>query len=456
MIGLIQATTIPMLKLGRNQEALDFVMTNVRQFPPEGDHDKMYVQWMLADCYKVLKRYDQAEKHYLEMFKLEKKQNLIEPNIYKAIGQFYVERFKYKLAEPYLRKLDTNASTRGGVQFQAHLYFLLFKIDSAAGHDHSAMRYLMKNKKFDDSIYNQTKTAEIQKLQIQYETEKKESALKIKDQNIRILTDKEKLQQASLDKAFFIRNLTVIGIILLVIIAGLLYRQYRRKQQTNLIITHKNELLEHLLKEKEWLLKEVHHRVKNNLHMVISLLESQAMYLENDALKAMESSQHRIFSMSLIHQKLYQSDEVKTIDMSVYLPEFVNYLRDSFDVGKYIHFNLEVDPVQLSAAQAIPLALVLNEAVTNSIKYAFPGNRQGEITIRMQQIGENIELVIMDNGVGMARAKGNADIDSLGLKLMRGLTEEIRGQILFENSNGTTITIKFKIDLLVENYPSLN
>jgi two-component sensor histidine kinase len=130
--------------------------------------------------------------------------------------------------------------------------------------------------------------------------------------------------------------------------------------------------------------------------MVISLLESQAMYLENDALKAIESSKHRIFSMSLIHQKLYQSEDVKTIDMSVYLPELVSYLRDSFDAGKYIHFNLEVEPVQLCIAQAVPLALVLNEAITNSAKYAFPGNRLGEISIKMRQTGENIELIIRE------------------------------------------------------------
>ena len=139
--------------------------------------------------------------------------------------------------------------------------------------------------------------------------------------------------------------------------------------------------------------------------------------------------------------------------MSVYLPELVNYLRDSFDTGKYIHFNLETDPIQLSIAQAIPLALVLNEAITNSVKYAFPGNRLGEISIKLRQKGENIELIIRDNGVGMAKAIEDTDTDSLGLKLMRGLIEEIGGQILFENNNGTIITIALMTDLLVEKYP---
>jgi two-component sensor histidine kinase len=180
--------------------------------------------------------------------------------------------------------------------------------------------------------------------------------------------------------------------------------------------------------------------------MVISLLESQAMYLENDALKAMESSKHRIFSMSLIHQKLYQADDLKTIDMSVYLPELVNYIRDSFDAGKYIHFSLEVDPVQLSVAQAIPLALVLNEAITNSIKYAFPGKRSGEIKINLSRKDELIKLVIADNGIGIDLSLLDAPLNSLGITLIRGLTEDIMGSLQFESNNGTCLTLSFNID----------
>jgi two-component system, sensor histidine kinase PdtaS len=291
-----------------------------------------------------------------------------------------------------------------------------------------------------------------------------------REQFIQLLNKKNSDQQASLQNTGITQNYITGGGVLLCMIAGLTFYGFRNKQPSNKKLLAQlqeisliNQTLQltvtemgDLLIEKEWLLKEVNHRVKNNLHMIISLLESQAMFLENDALKAMQSSKHRIFSMSLIHQKLYQSADVKTIDMSVYLPELVNYLRASFDAGKYIHFNLEVDPIQLSIAQAIPLALVLNEAITNSVKYAFPGNRLGEISIKMLQTGESIELIISDNGVGIIKAMEDADIESLGLKLMRGLIEEINGQIEFENNNGTIITIVFKIDALIKNYSLLD
>jgi two-component sensor histidine kinase len=236
---------------------------------------------------------------------------------------------------------------------------------------------------------------------------------------------------------------------LLCVIVALLYRQYLLKQQTNQTITHKNELLEHLVKEKEWLLKEVHHRVKNNLHTVICLLESQAVYLENDALKAVQTSQHRIYAMSLIHQKLYQSEDVKAIDMSVYVPEFVQYLEDSFDTRSQISVNLEIEPLQLSVSQAIPIALIINEAVTNSIKYAFPDKRPGIIVINMHQLNKQIRLTIADNGIGIDASIANATSNTtLGLELMNGLSEDIRADIKFENDNGTKITILFRIDTL--------
>ena len=152
------------------------------------------------------------------------------------------------------------------------------------------------------------------------------------------------------------------------------------KEESNSLINRKNDQLQLLLIEKDWLLKEVHHRVKNNLHTVFCLLESQAKYLADDALKAVEVSQHRIYAMSLIHQKLYQSEDIKTVDMSTYLLEFIGYLIESFDTGNYIRFESDFESVTLNIAQAIPVALIINEAVTNAIKYAFPAGKSGTIT----------------------------------------------------------------------------
>jgi two-component sensor histidine kinase len=458
----LNSLVISLIASDHPDKAWNILLEVSKKMPPKTISDKLFYNMAYASCYISFKNYNMAEKYVVTADSMEKQ---LEKNGYsfrralviEKFGDLYFLKGDYDKARIfYERFLSDPSHGSGGLGNELDVLSTLISMDSMQRDNTSGVHHLSLYKKLADSNYVISRTKQAEELQVKYATEEKES-------QIALLNQKAKLEQANLNKARLIKNVTIGGIVLVVIIAGLLYRQSRLRQKNNKtitgqneLITHKNELLQKLVAEKEWLLKEVNHRVKNNLHMIISLLESQAMYLENDALKAMETSKHRIYSMSLIHQKLYQSDDVKTIDMSIYLPELVNYLRDSFDTGRYIHFNLEVDPVQLSIAQAIPLALVLNEAITNSVKYAFPGNRLGEISIRMRQIDENIELIIMDNGVGMGKAAKCPDPDSLGLKLMRGLVDEISGQIQFENNSGTVITITFEIDLLVEKSPVLN
>jgi two-component sensor histidine kinase len=268
-----------------------------------------------------------------------------------------------------------------------------------------------------------------------------------KDQDIKLLREQERAQKSELQKGKLTRNLMIAAGALLVLLLAVVISRYQLKQRTNKQIARKSESLQHLLTEKEWLLKEVHHRVKNNLHSVISLLEAQASYLENDALQAIENSQHRIYAMSLIHQKLYQSEDIKTINMVQYIPELVQYLRDSFDTG-HIHFNITVHPIHLNASQAIPLGLIINEALTNSIKYAFPNGRRGEISVSLTDANGKYKLELADNGIGIPEGKANVKNNSLGLELMKGLVKEIGGNIIFENANGVKITIIFETGLL--------
>lgn len=222
------------------------------------------------------------------------------------------------------------------------------------------------------------------------------------------------------------------------------------KRKTNAIleakqeeINSKNNKLERLVAEKEWLLKEIHHRVKNNLQIVISLLNTQSAYLDNqEALEAIQNSQHRMHAMSLIHQKLYQTDNLSSINMPWYIKELADYLKDSFDHEGKIKFELSLAAIDLDVAQAVPLGLILNEAITNAIKYAFP-NGKGIINILLEESDTNYLLRISDNGTGLPEDFELAETDSLGMNLMRGLAEQLDGTYTIQSDKGVIITINF-------------
>lgn len=394
--------------------------------------------------YLALRQYDKA-RYYCEQL-IRQTEN---PNInwyplsryYELIARYYIETANYERGQFYLQKDKDLVSSLKDLSGMVQNYKLWFSLDTASNRYKEAIGNLVKANALKDSMFDETKSRQIAQLEVEFETEKKEN-------QINLLSQKAMLESTKLKQADFVKNVTVAGVILLLIIAGLLYKQSSFRKKTNVVVTHKNKLLQSLLTEKEWLLKEVHHRVKNNLHTVICLLESQARYLEEDALRAIESSQNRIYAMSLIHQKLYQSDDIGTIDVNNYLKELTAYLSDSFGSPANVSMQLSLEEVRLSLSQAIPLGLIINEAVTNAFKYAFPDRRSGRIMIELKQTAGYIRLLIADSGIGMHPVNNDNLPKSLGLDLMRGLALELQGRVVFENDNGTRIKVIFPIEPL--------
>jgi two-component sensor histidine kinase len=181
------------------------------------------------------------------------------------------------------------------------------------GHLGSAIGHYQQYQVSRDSLFNEKKSNQLLGFQVRYETQQKEQALQLKEKNIALLTRKSQVQQARLGQRQTLRNALLAGVAMLVLLLTLGYNRYRLKQRSNrqlearqAEIDHKNAALEALVLEKEWLLKEIHHRVKNNLQVVMSLLNLQASSLpEGAALSAIQESQHRVQAMALIHQKLY-------------------------------------------------------------------------------------------------------------------------------------------------------
>ncbi|MFB3906263.1 MAG: histidine kinase dimerization/phosphoacceptor domain -containing protein [Acidobacteriota bacterium] len=201
------------------------------------------------------------------------------------------------------------------------------------------------------------------------------------------------------------------------------------------------------LTEKEVLLKEIHHRVKNNLQIISSLLSLQARQMGNGKpLQMFQDSQNRLKAMALIHERLYQSPDLSQIDFAHYARGLAEYLLGTYQIdGHRIQLDMQVEPVLMTVDTAIPCALIINELVSNSLKYAFPDRAEGEIGIALTSTGEGcLRLVVGDNGVGLAPDLDLNSSKSLGLKLVRSLTEQLNGTLRrIGNKQGTTFEILF-------------
>jgi two-component sensor histidine kinase len=446
-------------KLKRYNDALNYIKQAMKDYPPLNAADEINYDSILGNIYRDMKVYDKAASYFLKTLSLSKKQSgMEEMTAYSNIGQLYIESHQYAKAKPYLNRVWKAVGFTMSTSAKSHMKYMLYLADSASGDYRGAMTHLADFRGLEEFNLRQSQNKEVRKLEVQYDVKEKENALKIKDQRITLLNQNYKLEKIKVKQSQMEKNITIGAILVLLIIISLLYKQYRNKQHINRLITkkgeeigHKNEVisqknkhLELLLQEKEWLIKEVHHRVKNNLQTIISLLQSQAAFLQDDALTAIETSQNRIYSMSLIHQKLYQSDDIQTIDMAVYIPELIEHLKDSFENSNKIDFNVNIVQVNLDASIAIPIALIINEALTNSIKHAFPANIPGVISVSLQEQGDLLKLELTDNGIGMKKKLKQDNPVSLGLQLIKGLSKEIHGSITFRNNHGVKITLLFK------------
>ncbi|CAG0969121.1 putative sensor histidine kinase pdtaS [Methanosarcinales archaeon] len=202
------------------------------------------------------------------------------------------------------------------------------------------------------------------------------------------------------------------------------------------------------LTEKETLLKEIHHRVKNNMQIVSSLLDHQKQYIKDkNVIGIFTESQNRIASMSLVHEKLYQSKDLAKIEFNEYINDLAANLFQSYAANSgNIKLNMNIENIQMDIDFAIPCGLIINELVTNSLKYAFPEDRKGEIRIVLRKTDkEMFELVIGDNGIGLPKDMDFKKTDSLGLHLVTILAEnQLHGEINLIRNMGTEFQIKFR------------
>jgi two-component sensor histidine kinase len=264
-----------------------------------------------------------------------------------------------------------------------------------------------------------------------YESYKKEAITKSEQEKKDFETREEIKRQRNL------RNSAFAVLAVVIVFSLVVFRQRNR-------IAGEKKRSDQLLVDKEMLIKEVHHRVKNNLEVVSSLLALQSAQINDPLTKeAMQEGQNRVHSIGIVHQKLYQGENLGAIEMKDYFLNLSESILDSFGADKRVQVECAMDKLNIDIDTAVPLGLIVNELLTNTLKYAFPDGRDGKVEIKLEKRTDGIlQLQVSDNGVGKS---GVINGTGFGGQLIALLTKQLSGDMREETTNGTRIFFEFRV-----------
>ncbi|MBL0912613.1 MAG: tetratricopeptide repeat protein [Bacteroidia bacterium] len=299
----------------------------------------------------------------------------------------------------------------------------------------SAYHYLFKSTGIGDSLYNVQLAAQVNDLSLQYETEKKDRALA--ELRVRNLQDiqKQRLQDEELREKKL--QIYILGLLIFIASGTVLALAYivRTNRRNNRLLQEKNRLIEENLQHREILLGEVHHRVKNNLQLVVSILQLQARSLDDEKVRSvLDDCIHRIHTMGRIHRQLYTGDNPETVAIRPFIQEIAEVLGENGKPGAPVRFESDIEALQLPLEYAVPLGLIINELLTNAAKYAFDDNTAGTIGVSLHRDGEQLRLSVYDNGKGMDPGSTG---DSFGFRLIGSMVRQIGAEWNTGYSGGT-------------------
>ena len=378
-----------------------------------------------GNALKRLRHYDEALKDYKVCLNNSEKANY-SGGISTAIanlGETNLLMGNYTAALPYQLKTIGLQEQNGDLGNLTENYGHASTIYEHLGDYKSALLYQKKALQMRDSTASIQSDAVISELRTQYETEKKEATIAARGQQI---SQQRLVQWLSIGVAALLAGFLFFG-----------YRSYLVRTKTNRLLAAKNA-------ENELLLKEIHHRVKNNLEVVSSLLALQSAQIDDQGIKdAMQEGQNRVQSIGIVHQKLYQRNNLAAIEMKDYFLDLSESILDSFGAEDRVTIECAMDQLDVDIDTAVPLGLIVNELLTNTLKYAFPVGQRGKVQIRLNKSLEGIlNLEVSDNGVGKS---GLTQGTGFGTQLVSLLTRQLSGSIREEVKNGTMIYFDFNL-----------
>lgn len=345
---------------------------------------------------------------------------------YLALGKVSNAAGDFAKAVGYLESSLANIKPNFGDKFQLGMvYEELSKSYENLGEFKQALVASKMSDKLRQEVFTKEAEEKIALLQTEMEVAQKENTIK--------------LQQVELSKTRELQMFYLALAIVAIVFLGLLYIVYLRKEKYSKLLEKRNQ-------EKEYLLKEIHHRVKNNLETISSLLSLQIATIESSEFKQiMEETYSRVQSMGMIHLSLYKKGNLKKVEMKQFFEELGGFIVDTFDAESRIDFKTEMEPISLDIDVAIPIGLIVNELISNSLKYAFPQNSAGRITVSLEEKDASLLLNVSDDGIGMM-ANSSSKGTGFGRELIGLLTRQLDGKMTLVNESGTAFSFEFVLN----------
>ncbi len=361
--------------------------------------------------------------------------------IYESLGDIYSNKQQYKISESYyIKGLELSKKSSKHEQ-EMVFYKKLSRNAFNSGNFKSAYELADSSKQISESLLNTENSRQINEMAAVYETAEKERRIeKLNTQNTVTTAIAQRRKKE--------RNYFIIASVLFLGLAFFAYKAFTSNRKKKEQLAAQNTIIEKSLKEKEILMKEIHHRVKNNLQVVSSLLKLQSHYIKDEqAQEAAKDSRNRVQSMALIHQNLYQEDNLTGIDVNDYISKLCENLFESYNIHPTrIKLIKEIQSLNLDVDTVVPLGLILNELITNSLKYGFPGEKTGAVKIILKEENNTLYLKVFDNGVGLPDDFQKKYEATFGYRMINAFIQKLKGELKTFTDDGT------KVEIAIKNY----
>ena len=334
----------------------------------------------------------------------------------------------------------------GLIQNRSISAMILFQAYSENKQFEKAYPFGAEHIELSDSLKNQARTDALVEQQTKFETEKKELEIDLLNKENKLKTNEIDQNNILKSKQQLIIYLLIAGVITITIFLGIILTFYRKQQLSNKELESRNLIISTQKEEKEILLKEIHHRVKNNLQIIWSLLDLQSHSIKDIYVKeAINDGKNRVSSMATIHQMLYQNDDAGNISFDEYIHKLTQQILSTHSHAKNIDLDIQIPKdLKFDIDTSIPLGLIVTELFTNSLKHG-TDSKTGCISITLKHQNENNHtLQIKDNGLGLPEGFEIKKSKSLGLRLVKNLCKQIKGEFSIKNNNGAEFMINFR------------